>query len=342
MDAMSGRGAGQLPIEVWAPNAEQVEIEWTAGPESTDRSQQVHRRRDPMTPTGDGWWRWAGPASGNGDETASAASAVIDYAFVLDGAEPALPDPRSPWQPHGVHGPSRTFDPGSFAWTDADWCGPRSGAGVLGSVVYELHVGTFTPEGTFDGAVGPARPPGRPRRRRRRADAGRRLPRRGAAGATTGSTCRRCTTPTAGRPPCSGSSTPATRAGSAVFLDVVLQPPRARAGNYLARFGPYFTDAHHTPWGAAVNLDDTGTAAGAPLPRRERAALVRATSTSTRCASTPCTSSTTTRGRTSSPSCRDAVAALSAELGRPLDLIAESDLNDTVMVDPHGRRAGAG
>ena len=117
MDAMSGRGAGQLPIEVWAPNAQQVEIEWTAVPESTDRSQQVHRRRDPMTPTGDGWWRWAGPASGDGDEAASAtanasaASAAVDYAFVLDGAEPALPDPRSPWQPHGVHGPEPHLRP---------------------------------------------------------------------------------------------------------------------------------------------------------------------------------------------------------------------------------------
>ncbi len=67
--------------------------------------------------------------------------------------EPALPDPRSAWQPHGVHGPSRTFDPGRFAWTDDDWPGPRSGTGVLGGVVYELHVGTFTSEGTLDAAL---------------------------------------------------------------------------------------------------------------------------------------------------------------------------------------------
>ena len=338
MDAMSGRGAGQLPIEVWAPNAEQVEIEWTAVPESTDRSQQVHPRRDPMTPTGDGWWRWAGPASGDGDETASgdgddAASAVVDYAFVLDGAEPALPDPRSPWQPHGVHGPSRTFDPGAFAWTDADWRGPRSGAGVLGAVVYELHLGTFTPEGTLDSArarldhlvdlgvdvvelMPVAAFPGRwgwgydgvdlwavhdgyggPAALQRFVDACHaRGPRR--------------------RPSTSCTTT------------------WAPSGNYLARFGPYFTEAHHTPWGAAVNLDHDGLAPRCAASSSRARCAGSATSTSTRCASTPCTSSATTRGRTSSPSCPTRSAALSAELGRPLDLVAESDLNDTVMVTP--------
>ncbi len=78
---------------------------------------------------------------------------AIDYAFSIDGGDPR-PDPRSPWQPRGVHGPSRTFDPTAYRWGDAGWQGTRGGRGVAGGVVYELHVGTFTPEGTFDAAVG--------------------------------------------------------------------------------------------------------------------------------------------------------------------------------------------
>ena len=119
-------------IEVWAPLAEQVEIEWSSGAPSTDGSPQP-QQRDAMTPSGDGWWRWGlGPDAG-GDATAADDRAtasgplVLDYAFVLDGQEPALPDPRSAWQPHGVHGPSRTFDPATFDWTDGEWNGPRRG-----------------------------------------------------------------------------------------------------------------------------------------------------------------------------------------------------------------------
>jgi maltooligosyltrehalose trehalohydrolase len=61
----------------------------------------------------------------------------------VDGGRP-LPDPRSAWQPRGVHGPSRTFDASRYHWSDDGWPA-RVGAGVLGAVVYELHVGTFTP-----------------------------------------------------------------------------------------------------------------------------------------------------------------------------------------------------
>ncbi|MEO6790906.1 MAG: malto-oligosyltrehalose trehalohydrolase, partial [Ornithinibacter sp.] len=105
-----------------------------------------------MTAIGGGWWRWQAPAvgdAGDGEGTAS----PIDYAFVLDGLEPAVPDPRSPWQPNGVHAASRSFDASAFQWADGDWRGIRSGAGVLGAVIYELHIGTFTAEGTFDAAI---------------------------------------------------------------------------------------------------------------------------------------------------------------------------------------------
>jgi maltooligosyltrehalose trehalohydrolase len=86
-----------------------------------------------------GWWRVALPE----------ANAEVEYRFVLDGGAP-LPDPRSPSQPLGVHGPSRLVDHNVFRWSDPRWqAGP-----LVAAVIYELHIGTFTPEGTFDAAIG--------------------------------------------------------------------------------------------------------------------------------------------------------------------------------------------
>src|SRR5207249_5752070 len=70
-----------------------------------------------------------------------------DYRFVVDGD--ALPDPRSPFQPDGVHGTSRVIEPAAFPWTDDGWRGVH----LPSAVVYELHVGTFTPEGTFEAVI---------------------------------------------------------------------------------------------------------------------------------------------------------------------------------------------
>ncbi len=72
-----------------------------------------------------------------------------DYAYLLDDDDTPLPDPRSQWQPHGVFGPSRVYDHAAFRWTDAGW----TGRALPGSVLYELHIGTFTPGRTFDAAV---------------------------------------------------------------------------------------------------------------------------------------------------------------------------------------------
>jgi maltooligosyltrehalose trehalohydrolase len=83
-----------------------------------------------------GWWR--SDAEGS------------DYGFLLDDDPAVLPDPRSGWQPDGVHGLSRVYDHGAFGWTDQGW----TGRALPGAVIYELHVGTFTEEGTFDAAVG--------------------------------------------------------------------------------------------------------------------------------------------------------------------------------------------
>ncbi|MEU7956948.1 malto-oligosyltrehalose trehalohydrolase [Micromonospora humida] len=87
----------------------------------------------------DGWWRVEVPDAGPG----------TDYAFLLDDEDTPLPDPRSAWQPAGVHGPSRRYDHAAFAWTDQGWTGRQ----LPGSILYELHVGTFTLEGTFDAAI---------------------------------------------------------------------------------------------------------------------------------------------------------------------------------------------
>ncbi len=291
-----------------------------------------------MTPAGDGWWRWEpdqdadadGAASGIGDGTASE-PVVLDYAFVLDGAEPALPDPRSAWQPHGVHGPSRTFDPSTFVWTDVDWGGPRSGTGVLGSVLYELHIGTFTPEGTLDAALA---------RLDHLVDLGVDVVELMPVAAFPGrwgwgydGVGLWAVHDGYGGPAALQRFVDACHArGLGVALDVVHNHLGA-SGNYLARFGPYFTQAHHTPWGPAVNLDHEGCG---PV----RQFLLESTLRWFRDFHVDALRLDAVHEL--KDDCQphylaelsDAVAALSVQLGRPLDLVAESDLNDTVMVTP--------
>ncbi len=84
-------------------------------------------------PDGKGWWSVRVEDAGPG----------TDYGFVVDDDPKAYPDPRSMWQPHGVHGASRLYDHKAFEWSDAHWQGPP----LAGAVIYEMHVGTFTPEG---------------------------------------------------------------------------------------------------------------------------------------------------------------------------------------------------
>ena len=209
-----------------------------------------------------------------------------------------LPDPRSAWQPDGVHGPSRVFDAGRYAWTRRRLAGPRRAARRPSST-------SCTSARSRRGHPGrgrrAARPPRRPRRRRRRADAGRRVPRTWGWG-YDGVDLYAVHEPYGGPEALQRFVDAAHGTGLGVCLDVVYNHLGPR-GNYLAEFGPYFTDKHHTPWGDAVNLDDEGSRARPPLDRRQRAALVRATSTSTRCAWTPCTRSSTTRRGTCWPSC---------------------------------------
>ena len=89
--------------------------------------------------------RWRAPTA-DGGRSIHRSRPGADYAFVVDGAEPPLPDPRSQSQPYGVHGRSRIVDHSAFNWTDARWNAPP----LESAIVYELHVGTFTSAGTFD------------------------------------------------------------------------------------------------------------------------------------------------------------------------------------------------
>src|SRR5579863_793980 len=119
---------GEPGVHLWAPYARTIHL----------------RRGDqtiPMEPVAhqfsEGWWRAdAIPAPG------------ADYSFILDNTD-SLPDPRSPWQPNGVHGPSRFYDHAAFRWTDQNYQPPP----LSSALIYELHIGTFTPAGTFDSAI---------------------------------------------------------------------------------------------------------------------------------------------------------------------------------------------
>src|SRR5690349_8273436 len=110
-----------MEFRVWAPAAHRVVLHCGADPDSTSV---------PMSTSDGQWWSAQVERAGHG----------TDYGFSLDGDERVLPDPRSRWQPGGVHGRSRVYDHGRFAWGDAAWTGRQ----LPGAVVYELHVGTFT------------------------------------------------------------------------------------------------------------------------------------------------------------------------------------------------------
>ena len=174
------------------------------------------------------------------------------YRLVLNG-EKERPDPLSRSQPQGVHGPSEIVDPHGFEWTDQGWTGLALGEYVL----YELHIGTFTPEGTFQAAIG-------------------RLPYLKELGITAVELMPVAEFPGARNwgydgvslyAPHSAYGGPAGlkqlvdachQQGLGVVLDVVYNH-LGPEGNYLGEFGPYFTDRYRTPWGQAINFDGPGS-----------------------------------------------------------------------------------
>jgi maltooligosyltrehalose trehalohydrolase len=294
-------------FRVWAPKARNLSI-------------GIADKSYPMERGNGGWWT----------REVREASAGTDYYFVVDGGK-ALPDPRSQWQPFGIDGPSRVVDHSRFPWTDTAWqAKPLSGA-----IVYEMHIGTFTPAGTFRSAIecldylvdlgithielmpinqfsgrwgwgydgvdiyAPHHAYGTPDDLKALVNA------------------------------CHGK-------GLAVLLDVVYNH-FGPAGNYGGEFGPYFTEIYKTPWGQAVNLDRAGShevrrffADNARMWLRDyhfdglRLDAVHALVDQSAINFLEYLSSE--------------VDALAAQLGRQLVLVAESDLNDPKIVT--SREAG--
>jgi maltooligosyltrehalose trehalohydrolase len=217
-------------VSVWAPHARRSVEVVTGG------------RRVALAEGERGRWSGDVPGLGPGD----------DYALSLDGG-PERPDPRSAHQPHGVHGPSRVVDNDAFRWTDAGWVG----FDLPSAVLYELHVGTFSPEGTFDGAIAHLA-----HLVALGVDAVELLPvvespgRRGwgydgvdlwaphhAYGGPDG--MKRLVDACHAR-------------GLGVVVDVVYNH-LGPEGNHLAEFGPYFGDRHPTNWGPGLNFDGPGS-----------------------------------------------------------------------------------
>jgi maltooligosyltrehalose trehalohydrolase len=290
---------------VWAPRPARVSLD-------------VDGTRHPMTRSDSGWW-----------------SARVDvapdarYGFAVDDDETVLPDPRSPRQPDGVHDRSQLWEASTAAWTDGSW----EGRSIEGAVIYELHVGTFTPEGTFDAAIAKLaylvelgvdfvelmpvnafsgthgwgydgvlwyavhEPYGGPDGLVRFVDA------------------------------CHGH-------GLGVLIDAVFNH-LGPSGNYLTRFGPYLSTGSN-PWGESINIADADSdevrtyvidcalrwmrdfhADGLRLDAVH--ALVDTTAVHIL------------------EELSTETDALAAELGRPLSLIAESDRNDPRLITPRDR-----
>ena len=297
-------------VPVWAPAAQTVEL-YLPGQD----------RLVGMIPVPGGWW--TAPFD---------LEPGTDYAFRVDGS-PNRPDPRSALQPDGVHGPSRTVDPDTWRWTDQNWAGKD----LRGSVIYELHVGTFTPEGTLDAAVS---------RLGHLVDLGvdivelmplAAFP--GKAGWGYDGVGLWAVHEAYGGPDALARFVDAAHnAGIGVCLDVVYNH-LGPSGNYLSVFGPYFTPAHHTPWGEAVNYDHDGSQQvrafvidSALRWMRDfhidalRLDAIHEIKDDAAAAATP--------QRHVLAELSDAVAALSIELGRPLSLVAEADLNDVGVITP--------
>ena len=214
-------------FEVWAPFARKMAV-------------QVGGSRQGMAgPDERGWWRAEIEGAGPGS----------DYGFLVDDDAKVYPDPRSLGQPNGVHGLSRVYDQGAFAWRDEGF----RALPLASAIVYELHVGTFTTGGTLDSAV-------------EKLDALKELgvthvqlmPVAAFAGhhgwGYDGVALYAVHEPYGGPDALKRFVNAAHAREMAVLLDVVYNH-FGPSGNYTGKFGPYITEEHHTPWGGAVNLE---------------------------------------------------------------------------------------
>ena len=290
---------------VWAPLPRLVQLD-------------VESTLHPMASDDGGWWR-----------------ATVDcapdarYGFVLDDDPAVLPDPRSPRQPDGVHERSQLWDPHRAAWHDTAWAG-RS---VEGAVIYELHVGTFTPEGTFDAAIGKL-----DHLVELGVDVVELMPVNafnGTRGWGYDGVLWFAVHEPYGGPDGLVRLVQASHArGLGVVIDTVFNH-LGPSGNCLPRFGPYLS-SHANPWGEGVNLAGPGADevrryiidCALRWMRDFHADGLRLDAVHALVDNTAIHILEELAGETD---------ALSAVLGRPLSLIAESDLNDPRLITPRDR-----
>jgi maltooligosyltrehalose trehalohydrolase len=294
-------------FEVWAPERSVM--------------LRIDGRDHEMERGDDGWWRLDVPAAGPG----------ADYAYVLSDHDTPLPDPRSRWQPEGVHGPSRVYDHSAFPWSDGAWTGRQ----LPGSVLYEMHVGTFTSEGTFDAAV-------------------ERLDHLVALGVDLvellpvnsfngeynwgyDGVCWYAPHEAYGGPDGLKRFVDAChRRGLGVVLDVVYNH-FGPSGAYAPMFAPYLSVSAANPWGASINLDG-------PQSDEVRRYIIDSVLAwlrdyhvdGLRLDAVHAFADETAIHLLEQMAVE--VESLSAHLRRPLSLIAESDLNDPKLITP--REAG--
>jgi maltooligosyltrehalose trehalohydrolase len=289
-------------FRVWAPKPARVRLD-------------VDGAAHDMTRSADGWWHAdveAGPDA--------------RYGFLLDDDPTVLPDPRSPRQPDGVHARSQVWQPSAEAWTDGTWPGRSLDA----AVIYELHVGTFTPAGTFDSAI---------EKLDYLVDLGvdfvELMPVNSFAGTHgwgyDGVLWYSVHEPYGGPDGLVRFVDACHRRGLGVLIDAVFNH-LGPSGNYLPRFGPYLSSGSN-PWGEGINIADADSdevrryIIGCALRwmRDFHADGLRLDAVHALV-------------DTTAIHILEELAAetdwLSTQLGRPLSLVAESDLNDPRLITP--------
>jgi maltooligosyltrehalose trehalohydrolase len=290
---------------VWAPRPERVRL---------DVGGTLH----PMRRSDDGWWR-------------ADVVARLDarYGFVLDDDPTVVPDPRSARQPDGVHGRSQLWQPASGAWTDSDWAG-RS---IEGRVIYELHVGTFTPGGTFDSAT---------EKLDYLVDLGIHfvevMPVNAFGGTHgwgyDGVLWYAVHEPYGGPDGLVRFVDACHKRGLGVLIDAVFNH-LGPSGNYLPRFGPYLSSGNN-PWGESINIAD----ADADEVRRYILDCALRWMRDFHADGLRLDAVHALVDTTAIHILEELAAetdALAEELGRPLSLIAETDLNDPRLITPRDR-----
>lgn len=290
---------------VWAPTPDLVRV---------DVDGILHE----MTRSADGWWR-AGVTC----------RPDARYGFVLDDDPAVLPDPRSPRQPDGVHERSQLWQPRPDAWTDTGWAGRPVGGGVI----YELHIGTFTTEGTFDAAI---------EKLDYLADLGvdfvELMPVNAFSGTHgwgyDGVLWYAVHEPYGGPDELVRLIDACHARGLGVLIDAVFNH-LGPSGNYLPRFGPYLS-AGQNPWGSSINLSDADAdevrtyiiECALRWMRDFHADGLRLDAVHALMDNTAIHLLEELATETD---------ALAEDLGRPLSLIAESDLNDPRLITPRDR-----